>query len=253
MILKSVRAVIFDLDGTIYCGNTLLEGAVELLGQLHRQKINVFFCTNNSTKTRLDICAKMNSLNISASPEKVYSAAYAAARYIKHNNYSKVYCFGASGLYNELKASNISTVSDPSEASVVVIGLDTNVDYDRLSRLLPLREKPCYLIACNNDKFFPSDICKIQLGCGFIVSLVEEVLERNVDYNVGKPNTYMLDMLIEEHGLAMDEIVMVGDSLESDIAMAQAAGCRSVYLSSQQDASGVFQVKSLHELRALFI
>lgn len=252
MPLSSVRAVVFDLDGTIYCGNKLVDGATEILEQLTRKGVQIFYCTNNSTKTRQDISTKLHAMNLSVSPEKIFSAAYSAAHYLKRNNYSNVYCFGTVGLQKELDSFGINMVSAPEEASVVLIGLDTNVDYERISRLLTLRNKPCYLMACNRDKFFPSDNGIIQLGCGFIVSLVEEVLERKVDYTVGKPNTYMLDMLIEEHGLAMDEIIMVGDSLESDIAMAQTAGCRSVYLSSQQDASGAFQVKSLYELGALF-
>lgn len=252
MHLPSVRAVVFDLDGTIYCGSTPVDGAATLLEQLHRKGFQIFFCTNNSTKTRQDISAKLNAMNMPASPEIIYSASYAAGHYLKQNYYTNVYCFGTDGLHDELKSFGISMASSPEEASVVLIGLDTNINYERISRLLPLRNKACSLVACNRDKFFPSDNGIMQLGCGFIVSLVEEVLERKVDYIVGKPNTYMLDMLTDEHELTMDEIVIVGDSLESDIAMAQAAGCRSVYLSSQQDASGAFQVKSLHELGSLF-
>lgn len=252
MHLSSVRAVVFDLDGTIYCGNTPTDGAVELLEQLCRQGIQIFYCTNNSTKTRQDICAKLNAMNVPASTEYIYSAAYSAAHYLKRYNYSDVYCFGTDGLHSELKSFGISTVPVPEEASVVLIGLDTSLNYERIATLLPLRNKSCRLVACNRDKFFPSDNGLMQLGCGFIVSLVENALERDIEYTVGKPNTYMLDMLIEEHGLAMHEVIMVGDSLESDIAMAQAAGCRSVYLSPQLDVSSVFKITSLRELGALF-
>lgn len=252
MHLSSVRAVVFDLDGTIYCGKSPVDGASNLLEQLHLQGIQVFYCTNNSTRTRQDIYAKLNAMKLPATPETIYSAAYAAAHYLKQNSCSNIYCFGADGLKDELRSVGLSMVTDPDEASAVLIGLDTNVDYERISRLLPFRKRDYTLVACNCDKFFPSDNGMIQLGCGFIVSLVEDALEKKVDYIVGKPNPYMLDMLTKEHGIAMDEIVMVGDSLGSDIAMAQAAGCRSVYLSSRQDVPGVCQVKSLHELGSLF-
>lgn len=252
MPLSSVRAVVFDLDGTLYCGNTPVDGAARLLRQLRSQGIGTYYCTNNSTKTRQDICAKMNDLDLPASREEIYSAAYAAARYLAQEKYSRVYCLGTDGLSDELKDFGIATVSVPEEASVVLVGLDPSLDYQDISRLLPLRGRECTLVACNRDKFFPADHGIMKLGCGFVASLVEEVLERRIDYTVGKPNTYMLNMLLEEHGLTMDEIVMIGDSLESDIAMAQAAGCRSVFLSSQKAASGVFQVNSLAELGSLF-
>lgn len=252
MDLTPVRAVVFDLDGTIYCGNTPVDGAVELLLQLRRQGVQIFFCTNNSTKTRQDISVKLNAMNVSALPTEIYSAAYAAAHYLKKNNYSDVYCFGTTGLCSELKLLGVKLVSTPEEAAVVLIGLDMHINYESIARLLPLRNRTFRLVACNRDKYFPSDNGLVQLGCGFIVSLVEDALEKEIDYTVGKPNTYMMDLLAEEHGLAMDEIVMVGDSLESDIAMAQAAGCRSVLLSSRQNSSGVFQVESLAELGSLF-
>jgi HAD superfamily hydrolase (TIGR01450 family) len=252
MQLSSVGAVVFDLDGTIYCGNTLVEGAAELLTRLRHQGIQTYYCTNNSTKTKQEISLKLNEMGLPATPEIIFSAAYAAAHYLNKNNFTNVYCFGEAGLRNELKSFDISIVSTPDEAAVVLIGLDTNIDYKTISRLLPLRKRACWLVACNRDKFFPSDNGIMQLGCGFIVSLVEDALEKEIDYTVGKPNTNMLDMLIEEHGLAMDEIVVVGDSLESDIAMAQAAGCRSVYLSSEPASAEVLQVKSHHELWSLF-
>ena len=251
MHLLSVSAVAFDLDGTIYRGNTLVEGAVELLEQLRYQGKQVYYCTNNSTMTRQEICSKLNAMSLAATQEIIFSAAYAAAHYLNKNSYSDVYCFGATGLYHELKSFGINTVSKPEKASVVLIGLDTNIDYNSISRLLPLRSRSCYLVACNRDKYFPAENGIMRLGCGFIASLVEEALEKKIDYTVGKPNTYMLNMLAEEHGLAMDKLVVVGDSLESDIAMAQAAGCRSVYLSSEPHIAGVLQAKSLHELRSL--
>lgn len=252
MRLSYVRAVVFDLDGTIYCGDTPQEGAVSLLEKLCSQGIQVFYCTNNSTKTRQDICTKLNAMKLPATPETIYSAAYAAAHYLKQNSCSNIYCFGADGLQDELRSAGLSLVSDPADASIVLIGLDSTVDYERISGLLPLRNKTCALVACNRDKFFPSDNGIVQLGCGFIVSLVENALDRKVDYTVGKPNPYMLEMLTAEHGITMDEIVMVGDSLESDIALARAAGCPSVYLSSRYEAPGVVQVKSLHELGSMF-
>lgn len=252
MQLSSIHAVVFDLDGTIYCGNHLIDGASKLLEHLYQQGMQIYFCTNNSTKTRQEICAKLNALDVQVLPQKIYSAAYSAASYLKQHSYSDVYCLGNPGLHSELRSFGISIVSDPEKASVVLIGLDPSINYERISRLLPLRNKDCYLITCNRDKFFPSDNGKKHIGCGFITSLVEEVLDRKIDYTVGKPNTYMLDMLTAEHGLAMDEIVMVGDSLESDIAMANAAGCQSIYLSAQQGEPGVSHVTSLHELRLLF-
>jgi len=250
MSFTSLRAVIFDLDGTIYCGDHPMAGAQELLQFLSERGTLVFFGTNNSTRTRQQISAKLNGMALPATPERVYSAAYLAARYLRENRCREVYCFGSQGLAEELKLQGVATVATPEDATVLLIGLDTGLDYQRISTLLPLRDKPCRLVACNRDKFFPSDQGKPQLGCGFVVRVVEEALGRSVDYVVGKPNPYLLDLVLSEHGLAKDEVLVIGDSRESDVGMAQAAGCRFLHLSTEKGA-GLSHVNSLTEVRSI--
>ena len=276
MPLASVRAAIFDLDGTLYCGEAPVPGAAELLEFLAGRRVRIFFCTNNSSQTREQISAKLNALKLPASPEAVYSAAYGAARYLREEKLSGVYCFGSAGLAEELRRLAVETVPEPEQAALLLIGLDSSFDYRRIASLIPLRGKPLRLVTCNRDKFFPSDHGLPKPGCGFIATVVEQALERRVDYCIGKPNSYLLELLMSEHGLTRDQVVMVGDSLESDIAMARAAGCRSVLLRAQQQAPmpqeavsqqetfieretsmpqqdpGLTTVGSLFELRSLF-
>lgn len=250
--LSLVHAVAFDLDGTLYLGNRAVDGAAELVQKLRSRGLRVLFLTNNSTKTRRAICDKLNALNIHASPEEIYSAARGVALFLKQEGRSPVYCFGTDGLREEMEAAGVDLVSDPKQASVVVIGLDMKLDYEGISRLLPLRGRKCLLVACNRDLLFPSDAGAPSLGCGFVASVVELVLERKIDYVVGKPNTFLLDLLAQEQGVSMDEILIVGDSLESDIAMAGAAGCLSVHLSTDIDGAAQLRISTLSELEALF-
>jgi 4-nitrophenyl phosphatase len=96
-------------------------------------------------------------MQLPAAEDKIYSAAYAAARYLKQQGHADVFCFGTAGLHQELTALTVGTVSSPEQAAVVLIGLDKSINYERISSLLPLRNKNCTLVACNRDKFFPSD------------------------------------------------------------------------------------------------
>ena len=78
---------------------------------------------------------------------------------------------------------------------------------------------------------------------------------------VGKPSTFMLELVGERLGLRSDEILVVGDSPESDVAMARAARAPWVLIAAPDVASvgapivgtsrGVV-VADLAALRALF-
>lgn len=251
--LDAVKAVIFDLDGTIYSGSAITDGASQLVELLKTHSLPVYYCTNSSGSTRQQLCAKLAGMGLPTSTEHLYSAAYATARYLAEEGAAGLYCFGSEGLRQEILAFGLELLCNPADAKTLVIGLDTSVDYARIAALLTLRGKECRLISCNGDKFFPSDNGTLLPGCGFIARIVEEALDRKVSRSIGKPDSYMLDLLFHEHGLDKDDVVMIGDSPESDIAMARRVGCRSILVTDGPHLSTeIEQVRSLREICELF-
>jgi HAD superfamily hydrolase (TIGR01450 family) len=244
-------AVVFDLDGTIYNGNALIEGAHELVLSLKEKGVNIYYCSNNSSQTRNKVCEKLNKMGLSVTSNDVITAGYATAHYVAEENIRNVFCFGSIGLRHELQACGSNIVAEPELASAVIIGLDPSLDYRRISQLMTLRGKQCRLIACNRDKFFPSEDGNMQPGCGYIVDLVELLLERKVDYIVGKPSDYLLKMLMNTNGLTAENLIMIGDSLESDIGMANTLGCKSILISKNSTIPAhITRASSLHEVKA---
>ena len=49
--IKNLECFVFDMDGTINLGNTLIPGALELIEELRTRDIKFFFFTNNSSKS----------------------------------------------------------------------------------------------------------------------------------------------------------------------------------------------------------
>ena len=54
------------------------------------------------------------------------------------------------------------------------------------------------------------------------------------DYTIGKPNTLMLEITAELLGQQASEMLMVGDTYESDILMANKFGCPSVLIGTRE-------------------
>ncbi len=96
----------------------------------------------------------------------------------------------------------------------------------------------CLFVAANLDADYPVEGGVRMPGCGETVDRVAERLGRGYDVVAGKPGTYMLECVERDLGLTADEIVVVGDNPASDVAMARAAGCRSILIGPGEAGDG---------------
>lgn len=261
--LMLVRAVALDLDGVVYRGSRALPGADTAIGLLRRLGSKVHFVTNNSGEKRAEVAAKLTQMGIIAAEEEVLTSGFAAAIQTNHlagNGKCRAFVLGSEGLKSELRACGLEIVSNvPSD--FVVVGLDTGLSYERLCMAFDALLSGAIFIACNLDAVFPSEGGKLFLGCGPAVAALELASGRKPDLVVGKPNTLMLEMLSEQAGVQPHEILVVGDSPESDIAMANRYGSPSALLASdlgpgsarlkRPDQEPGVVVQSLYELAQL--
>jgi NagD protein len=63
--------LLIDMDGVIYSGETLIEGADKFIGYLLKQKIPFTFMTNNSQRTRLESVRKLKGFGIEVTEDHV--------------------------------------------------------------------------------------------------------------------------------------------------------------------------------------
>lgn len=232
--MNKIKAVAFDLDGTIYIGNRIIDGAMEVITLLKEKNIQVLYFTNNSTRTRCQMFEKLIGMGLGLNEKEVYNSAFATAVFTKQKGMNNVYCIGAQGLRDELNTAGISLIDDKEAANGVIVGLDPDFNYQELSKALDiLRKEDRVIIACNRDRNYPVEGGRILPGCGPIVAAIEDACGREVDYVVGKPGTFMLDLLAKDWRLKAEDILIVGDSYESDIAMAKSYGSPSVLISDK--------------------
>ena len=247
-----INSVVFDLDGTLYLGEKVVEGAREAVSALERQGFRIFYFTNNSGKTRQQIVDKLNRLGFKADMWNTYCASYAVSAYLAKNKISPVYLIGADGLMSELAFRDIKVRDDPA-VSAVVIGLDPLFNYGKIAVALEAIDRGAKLIVANTDPAYPVENNRRLPGCGPIVAAVVAASGHLPDFHVGKPEIYMLELLCKDHGLSPKEICVVGDVPESDMAMADNFQCQSVLF----DPEGVFQTfsgkkaKKLNEIISL--
>jgi len=223
-----IKAVIFDLDGTLYLGKTPIAGAAEAVERFRKQGKRIFFITNAATKSREGIAAKLSAMGFQARKDEIISGAYLLARHIRQNHSGKkVYFVGERGMYDEFAALGIQTAD---EADVVAAGLDRAFTYDKLAKAHMNLRKGAAFLASSLDHVYPTETGDMP-GSGSIVEAIAFCSGKR-PYVVGKPNTFAFEIMKKDYGLKAEEVLMVGDRLDTDITFAKACGLRSALVLS---------------------
>src|SRR6185369_14627427 len=97
--LTRVRCFLLDMDGTIYLGEKLLDGALEFIDLLHQQGRDYLFLTNNSSKDSQQYVEKLTRLGLPVSRDKIMTSGEATALHIQHQKPgARVYVVGTEAL-----------------------------------------------------------------------------------------------------------------------------------------------------------
>ena len=230
--LEQFDAVLFDLDGTVYYGSKIIPGANEAITFFKEHGKQVYFTTNNSTKTRQQIFERLTRMGVICELSEVLTSGYLAAQYAKQTGMKDIYIFGSEDLKNEFRGLGVE-VNDSEDAENLLIGFNTSMTYDGLTSAIQVALHAKTIIACNRERLFPGEGARLVPGCGAMTAPIEWCVNRKADLIIGKPNTYFVDYLVESNGYDAERILVVGDSYESDIAMAKAAGTRAILLNKQ--------------------
>lgn len=224
------KIFVFDLDGTIYVGDSLLDGVKELLLYLSEKGVQVFFITNNSSKTREQVFQKLIKLGIQTHLDCVINASYALSVYLRDNLISSVYCMGTDDFKFQLNNLGIDIRENNPQA--IVIGYDPDFNYTKLEKAIKVYKEGIPIIVTNKERIYPRDNGIISPGAGPAVVAFEYAVEKVADVVIGKPSVYMLEMLVKNIGIVPEQMVVIGDSYESDVNMAKVFSAYPVYIST---------------------
>ncbi|SFC90957.1 arabinose operon protein AraL [Bacillus sp. OV322] len=217
-----VKGFIFDLDGTIYLDNQIIDGAVEAIDYLRKEGHKVVFFTNKSISTREEYVKKLNKLGISTILDEVINSNYITANYLKQNMIStdSVYVIGEAALFEELKRENIRMTEDPKLATYVVFGWDRQFTYEKLNNAYKAwARNKAIILATNPDRTCPTADGQVP-DCAAMIGAFEGSTGRPIDYIMGKPSKLAADFVVNEVlQLQPEQCFIVGDRLETDIRM----------------------------------
>ncbi len=224
---RELRGFIFDLDGTLYRGETALPGAVEFVANLRRAGLPCLFLTNNSTTTPAGVAGRLTRMGIAAGPEDVLNSAEATATISQAEMPGcRVFMVGEAGVREALLAGGFRLTEDWRAANAVVVGMDREVCYPRLRDAALAIRRGAAFIATNADRTLPTEEGLIP-GAGSLVGMLEIATDVQARV-IGKPSPGILRLALARLGTPAALTAAVGDRPETDIVGGQAAGLRTI-------------------------
>jgi len=229
-----MKLFIFDLDGVIYIGKTLLPGVKETLDSLKERGDRICFLSNNSTLSRRGYCIKLKKMGLKVKEEQLFISSYLLVLYLKNHKKiapdEKVMVIGEKGIFQELKRAGIKTSWDPEKVRYVAVGMDRKINFRKLSLAYDAIIRGAEFIATNTDVTYPLEGKTIPASGAIVKAL--EVSTKRKPVVLGKPETFGINILLAHTGFSVSQVVLIGDRLETDIALGNKMGIRTVLVLS---------------------
>ncbi len=231
--LQSLRHVLLDMDGTIYCGDRLFPTTLPFFEILKEQGITYSFLTNNSSKSVQDYCDKLEGMGVEFSRNMLYTSTLFAADYLKTNypEIRNIFVFGTESMKLELQKAGFEIVTKNPDA--VLLGYDVELNYKKLCSAAYWIKEGVPFFATHPDRICPSSQAAfIAIDCGCFIEMLEKVSGRKCTV-LGKPCPDMLRYALRRFGLAPECAAMVGDRYDTDIMTGIGAGALTVHIAPQ--------------------
>lgn len=226
-IWDGIGTLVCDLDGVVYLGDEGIAGSGDALRAIAEAGVELVFATNNSTKTPDQVAAKIvAATGFAADPGAIVGSAQVTAARLAGLVHTALVVGGAA-IDSALADVGIATTDEWEDAGAVVVGLDTAITYDKLSRATLALRNGALFYATNTDSTYPTSRGLLP-GGGVMVGALAIASGRDPVVS-GKPQPAMAEHIAAR---AAGPVLVVGDRPETDVALAIGAGWASALVLS---------------------
>lgn len=230
-IAENFKAVFLDSYGVLKNHRGLIEGVQQTVDFIRERGIALRILTNDASRSQHEQFASFRRLGLQGiEEEEIITSGMLAKQYLQHKVRSgKVAYLGTESAASYILESGNTSIparevdldkADEIDAFVFLDdeGFDWNRDINTTVNLL--RRKTMPVIVANSDKLYPVSKNDVALATGSVAQLVENILNRSF-IHFGKPDSqmfmYAFDHLSQSGQYDKDDILMVGDTLHTDI------------------------------------
>jgi len=230
-----IKGVLLDIGGVLYEGDKVIEGAIEAVNSL-RKNYKVRFLSNTSRIPPQSLVERLRGFGFEVEESELFTALSAAKLFLMSQKSSAfvVATKEAKSYFEDLQFE---------QKYVLICDAYKEFTYDNLNTAFRYLEEGYGFLATNLNRYFKDGDGKLSLDAGGFVKALEYASQREAKV-LGKPNCEFFSLAIQSMDLSKEEVVMVGDDIESDIL-----GAKSCWLKTALVKTGKFREQDLYKAK----
>ena len=222
-----MSAVLFDLDGVLYEGDSPIKGAAETVSWFSQNNIPHLFLTNTTSRSRLELVTKLADFGIETNPEDFLTPPVAARQWLQTNNLNSIALFVPETTKEDFSGFKLITDEDDDIDAVVIGDLGEKWSFEIMNQIFRLLiENPkAKLIALGMTRYWKT-ASGLQLDVGPMIKAFEYATGINAIVT-GKPAAEFFQAALSLLG-ETNNVVMIGDDIRGDIEASQKVGLKAI-------------------------
>ncbi|MEM4780852.1 MAG: HAD-IIA family hydrolase [Halalkalicoccus sp.] len=221
------EGVVLDVDGTLIRGREPVPGAIDAISDLRERGLSVAFVSNNPIRTREAYADRLAGHGFSLDASELVTAGTITAEYLaRERAEDALYVIGEDGLRKQLRGAGLELTAEYDRADALVASIDREFSYDDLKHALWALSGSTLFVGTDPDRTIPTETREVP-GSGAIINAIAGVTGREPDLLMGKPAPTAVAAVERTLGIAAENCLIVGDRLDTDIAMGERAGMQS--------------------------
>lgn len=252
-MIKKYKGFIFDLDGTIYVGDEIIPQADITIKKLKELNKKVVFISNKTTGSISTYLNFLNKNGIEVNISEIINSTIVTKEFLKNNfPKRKFFAVGENIFIKEIESGGLLYNENPLEIDIVIITLDRTLNYKKLEIAAQALDNGARFFAANIDNTCPVEGGEI-LDAGSTISALEKRTHRKLEKHFGKPSEYMFNAIFRKLNIPPEECLIIGDRLETDIAMGNKFGVDTALVSTGvfKELNNNWQIKPTYKIKSI--
>ncbi|WP_375444255.1 TIGR01459 family HAD-type hydrolase [uncultured Fibrella sp.] len=230
-LIDQYKAVFFDAYGVLKNAHGLIPGVDRTINALIETEKPFYILTNDASRSPEQLADSYARLGLPlVTADRIVSSGMLAREYLQLKvSHGTVAYLGTDTSAHYIENADLHALpirkvnlNDASDITALVLlddeGFDWNTDLNKTVNLLRIRNIP--VIVANTDATYPVSGNRVAVAIGGVADMLERIVGKQF-IRFGKPDAQLFmfayDLLREQMPIGKNEILMVGDTLKSDI------------------------------------
>jgi len=233
--LRTSRAFVFDMDGTLVLGDKTnhglnpLPGALEITRWLSDRRVPFVLFTNGTAHTPQQYVGMLRDVGFPLPDNGVMTPASSAADLFRRRGYRRILTLGGEGLERPLRDAGRVIVAPEGKpvADAILVGWFREFTMGALEAACFAAWNGAKVYSCSQSLFFATAEGKALGTSRAICAMIKDLTGARI-HVIGKPTLMALRCAARQLGARTTELTVVGDDPSLEIPMALRGGALAV-------------------------